>query len=1029
MSKKLHTEERFEDELERSLLEAGGYSKGNPNAYDKQRALFPDDVIHFIQNTQPKLWQRVLTGQKDEEKARERIIHDLDKALAREEGSLAVLRKGFKCYGKTIKMAYFKPNQSLNETAHTHYNSNVVTVTRQVHTEDNEIPDVVLSINGIPVVTMELKNEMSATNWTVEDAKHQYMYERNQHGKLYKFKTRTLVHFAVDTQEVYMTTRLAGEDTFFLPFNRGCNDGAGNPSVEGNVKTAYLWEEVLTKDSLMDIVQRFIHLEKTEKKVKTSNGFELKQSEIMIFPRFHQLDVVRKLVKHSREHGSGHNYLVQHSAGSGKSNSIAWLSHQLSSMHNADDEKVFNSVIVITDRVVLDKQLQDTITQFDHKDGVIETIDKNSKQLASAIAGDKQIIITTIQKFPFVLSSIEKQREKGSNIDLTTKDKRFAIIVDEAHSSQTGETASELRQILNQDGIESAILSEFLDDEDAENLTDVEKASQANALREASKRQKQPNLSYFAFTATPKWKTLALFDEKGENGEAPFHKYTMKQAIQEGFIMDVLSNYCTYKQYFKLLKISEDDKELSKNKAKKELMRFVNIHPSVITQKVEIIVEHFRTVTINKIGGRAKAMVVTDSREKAVRYKLAFDEYIKEKGYEGIKSLVAFSGKLALEEVPEKFYTEVAMNNGIQESKLKNYFDTDEYNVLLVADKYQTGFDQPLLHTMFVDKKLSGVQAVQTLSRLNRTIRGKTDTFVLDFVNTHEDIYEAFKDYYTVTKLGDIPDSDKLEDLANTLDGWKLYFETDIDEYADIWFKDRLHITGSEHKGLNSIIDRATDKYNALVDASEAEKKALQEENQRKFKSDLQSYLNLYLFVSQIMDYSDTSHEKRFVYLKALLAKLPKGSKDAKVDLSKDVVLHFHRLQKMSEGAIDLDKGESKELKGSTDVGTGKPKATENVSEMITEINEAFGTDFTVADQLFFEQIIEEALQDEQIVQAVKANSLDNFTDFLSSKLLDLFLKRMTGNEEITNTVLNNDALKDKITARLAKSIFKQVDR
>ena len=1020
---KIHTESCFEDEVERSLLTSGGYVQGKASEYDKEKALFPDDVVSFVQYTQPKFWERLLKGMKDHHNAKERLIHDLESALVREGGSLSVLRHGFKCHGKTVHMAYFRPNTSINQATMEKYQANIVKVTRQVHTENNEIPDVLLSINGIPVVTIELKNEMSATNWNVEDAKHQFKFERNPNGKLYRFKTRTLVHFGVDTEEVYMTTRLDGENTYFLPFNQGYNNGAGNPPIKGKVKTSYLWEKVLTKDSLMEIIQRFIHLEQKTKKVKTASGFREKTSETMIFPRFHQLDVVRKLIQHSKEHGAGHNYLVQHSAGSGKSNSIAWLAHQLSSMHNSDNEKVFNSVIVVTDRLVLDQQLQNTITQFEHKDGVIKKIDKHSSQLAEAIASDTQIIITTIQKFPYVMHAIETLREKGSNIDLTTKDKRFAVIVDEAHSSQTGETASELRKLLNKDGIESAVIDEFLDDDQDEN-DNVERKTKENIFREAAKRQRQPNLSYFAFTATPKWKTLAVFDEPGEDGKAPFHQYSMKQAIQEGFILDVLMNYVTYEQYFNLLQVAED-KELSKNKTKKDLLRFVNIHPSVISQKVEIIIEHFKRVTMSKIGGRAKAMVVTDSRESAVRYKIAFDEYIKEKGYSGIKSLVAFSGKLTLKETQEKEYTEVSLNNGIQEHKLKEYFDTDEYKVLLVAEKYQTGFDQPLLHTMFVDKHLSGVQAVQTLSRLNRTTPGKTDTFILDFVNTREHIFASFKDYYEVTKLGDIPDYTKLDDLAAKVDGYKLYTKDDIDEFADIWFQDRLNITGKEHQLLNSIIDKAKDKFLNI----EAEDDLVREEKQRQFKSELQSYLNLYLFISQIMDYSDTEHEKRFVYLKALLAKLPKGSLDPNVDLSKDVVLKYYRLQKMSEGQINLNEGEAEYLKGAVDVGTGKPKSTDHLSVMIEELNEAFGTDFTVADQLFFDQVIEDALNDEDIVQAAKVNTFENFTDYLSSKLLDLFMTRLMGNEETSNTVLSDDNIKRKVAKRLAKSIVKSIKK
>jgi len=772
----------------------------------------------------------------------------------------------------------------------------------------------------------------------------------------------------------------------------------------------------------MDIIGRFIHLESVEKKIKTDTGFRYNTSETMIFPRFHQLDCVRKLTQHSREHGPGRNYLVQHSAGSGKSNSIAWLAHHLSSMHNDEDKKVFNSIIVVTDRVVLDRQLQATITQFEHKDGVVKKIDEDSHQLAKAIASDTQIIITTIQKFPHVMRSIQKQRKEGGHLDLVTKDKRFAIIVDEAHSSQTGETATELRQVLNQDGIEAAIAEEFLLDADLEDQSDdLSAEARAELYRESHKRKRQPNLSFFAFTATPKWKTLALFDQTGPNGKVPFHTYTMKQAIEEGFIHDVLANYATYEQYFKLLKIAQDDKELVKNKTKKELLRFVNLHPSVISQKVEIIVEHFYAVTRHKIGGRAKAMVVTESRESAIRYKIAFDEYIKEKGYEGIKSLVAFSGKLALPDSPDKLYTEVSMNNGIQEKELTEKFDTDDYQVLLVAEKYQTGFDQPLLHTMFVDKKLSGVQAVQTLSRLNRTAKGKDDVFVLDFVNKEEDIKKAFKPYYEVSALGDIPNEIKLEGLVTTLDAWGIYFGKDIKDFAEIWFKDKHKLSGNEHKGLSSILDRAVDKYKAIPHDDDV---AQLQEKQRLFKSQVQSYLNLYQFVSQIMPYADTNHERRYVYLRMLLKKLPKGSKDRGVDISKDVALQFYRLENISSGSINLSDGEAKDLKGSTDVGTGKPKSTDHISRMVKELNDAYGTDFTLADQLFFEQIIEEALNDESIIQAIQANSLDTFTDFLSTRLLDLFLIRMTDNEEICNTVMSNADMKSKVAKRLAKQLY-----
>lgn len=1016
------TEKNFENEIECFLLESGGYVQGKNSEYNKDTALFEADVIAFIQTTQPQKWARLEAGQKTNAGS------VLIKALCQEleaKGSLDVLRHGFRCYGKTFQMAYFAPNTSLNEKSAVNYAANILKVTRQVVTEDGERPDVVLSLNGIPLVTVELKNVLSATHWTVDDAIEQYRQDRNPKGKLFAFKKRTLVHFAVDTEEVYMTTKLDGENTYFLPFNRGNQGGKGNPPVEGNVKTAYLWEGILTRHSFLEIIARFLHLNVEEKKVRTESGLRLLQKETMIFPRFHQLDAVRKLISHSREYGAGKNYLIQHSAGSGKSNTIAWLTHQLSSLHDVDDKKIFNSVIVVTDRVVLDRQLQATISQFEHKDGVVQKIEQNSKQLALAIASDVPIIITTIQKFPFVMTALSRQQEKGTNVEISTVGKQFAVIVDEAHSSQSGEAAMELRKALNKDGIEAAVMAEFLDDDDEDGLSDTAKQQ---LFIEAAKRQRQPNLSFFAFTATPKWKTKALFDEVGEDGKTPFHHYTMRQAIEEGFILDVLANYVTWGQYFKLLKISENDKELSKTKAKKAMMRFVELHPSVIAQKVEIIVEHFRTTTMHKIGGRAKAMVVTSGREAAVRYKLAFDEYIKEKGYTGIKSLVAFSGGITLKEAPEKEYTEALMN-GMREVDLPEQFASDNYQVLLVAEKYQTGFDQPLLHTMFVDKKLSGIQAVQTLSRLNRCTNGKSDTFVLDFVNKPEEIYKAFKPFYEVTELGDIPSSEKLDELAATLDQWKIYFQNELQQFAEIWFNAKQQPTGAEHKQLNSILDKAVARFLAIggdIQQGFEDLSELKTEQQNLFKSQLKSYLNLYQFVSQIMDYSDDLHEQRYVYLRALQSKLPYDADRNKVDLSKDVVLHYYKLQKRSEGKILLGEGDAEPLKGATDVGTGRADATDELSNMVKEINGVYGTQFTIADQLFFEQIIEDALANDEIIGAAQNNSLESFTAYFADKLLDLLFKRMQGNEEISNQVMSDDSLRNRVVKRLAKQIYQR---
>ena len=603
----MHKEIDFENAIEQALITQGGYQKGDPTSFDAETALFPADVVSFVQKTQPKIWERL--NNLDASKAESMLLDALTKELAA-KGALTVLREGFKCVGKSVKLAYFAPNTSIDTGAAERYAANRFTVVRQVHTKTGAIPDMVLAVNGLPVATLELKNAMSTTGWTVENAKSQYRFERNPKDPLFAFKNRCLVHFAVDTEQAFMTTHLEGKDTFFLPFNRGFNYGAGNPPMEGDVRTAYLWEEVLERDSLMDILARFLHLQVEEKTVVTEKGIKRHRKETLIFPRYHQLDAVRSLTQHAKAKGSGHNYLVQHSAGSGKSNSIAWLAHRLSSLHDANNEKVFHSVVVITDRRVLDQQLQNTIFQFEHKLGVVQKIDENTQQLAKALADGVPIIISTIQKFPFISQAIRTLEQKGKGISISTEGKRFAVIVDEAHSSQSGETAMELRKILNKDGIESAIAEQLLDMED-ESLSEEAKKE---LIREQLKRAKQPNLSFFAFTATPKFKTMAVFNEPGRNGEAPFHHYSMRQAIEEGFILDVLAHYTCYKRYYKLIQKVEDDPEVPRRKAARALARFVSFHDYEIAQKVEVIVEHFRTHTRHKNNHHQAELAPTPCR-------------------------------------------------------------------------------------------------------------------------------------------------------------------------------------------------------------------------------------------------------------------------------------------------------------------------------------------------------------------------------------------------------------------------------
>ena len=1013
-----HTERDFETAIEVELTRSGGYAARSPNAYDEVLALFPDDVAGFLQDSQPAKWEALaaLLGPQTVST----VLDSLSKELEL-KGTLHVLRHGFKCYGKTFRMAYFRPNTTMNPEAAENYARNRLTITRQVaftsvmkKADGNHrrcTIDVTLAVNGIPVVTSELKNPL--TGQRAAHAVSQYAQERDGRDLLFAFKQRALVHFAVDPDEVWMTTRLRGRDTHFLPFNRGNHHGAGNPPFAGNWKTHYLWDEVLQADSLLEILQRFIHLEMKEKQLRTDQGVRTVRTENMIFPRYHQLDAVRKLIAHAWAHGAGRNYLIQHAAGSGKSNSIAWLSHRLSSLHDAHDKKVFHSVVVVTDRRVLDQQLQATIYQFEHKTGVVEKIDEDTQQLARALSQGTPIVITTIQKFPFIAQALSTLEKRGSGVQIDTTGKRFAVIVDEAHSSQSGETATTLRGMLNRAGIEAAIAAQLSDEED----DDLSEDAKAAVLRAALQRARQPNLSFFAFTATPKFKTKALFDEPGPSGVAPFHEYTMRQAIEEGFVMDVLQNYTTYKRFFGLIKQIENDPDVPRRQAAQVLTRYLELHPVNIEQVVSVIVEHFRLYVIHELGGRAKAMVVTGSRLAAVKYKLAFDRYIKEKDYTGIRSLVAFSGTVEDPYDPGSSYTEVAMNDGLAESELPATFGRDDYRVLLVAEKYQTGFDQPLLQPMYVVKRLAGVQAVQTLSRLNRIAPGKTRTFVLDFANAEDDIYQAFKPYYEATPVGDNADPHRLSELQHRLLEWTIFTPADVTGFAAVWYRAKRDHSVTDHRQLNAILDAVVQRFQARA-----------ENEQEEFRGQLTAYRNLYAFLSQIIPYQDTELERLYAFVRNLLAKLPPPGNGQAFVLDDEVALRFFRLQQMSDGSIDLLEGEADPLKGPTDVGTGRAKDEEvTLSSLIDRLNERFGTDFTEADQLFFDQIRASAENNENIAEAARANSLRDFASYLGRMLDDLFIARMEGNEEIFSRVMTDTEFRSAAHEHLAGEIFRRV--
>lgn len=998
-----HSEGAFETIIEATML-ANGSVPEPASGFDRDRAIFPETVLSFIRDTQPKEWKALeaLHG----EETGSQVLADLTKWMDR-EGSLATLRHGFKCYGKTLRVAFFKAAHGLNPELEARYAANRVGLTRQLHfskTSEKSL-DVALSVNGIPIVSVELKNAM--TGQTVEHALYQYRHDRDPREPIFEFKRRMLVHFAADTDTVFMTTRLAGAATHFLPFNKGSNGSAGNaPDHQGrSYRTAYLWEDVLQRDSLLDLLARFIHLQVEEK--RDDQGRRVKK-ETMIFPRYHQLEAVRSLVDQALREGVGNNYLIEHSAGSGKSNTIGWLTHRLASLHDHANSRVFDSVIVITDRVVLDKQLQDTIYQFEHKHGVVQKIDEDSRQLAEALESAVPIIITTLQKFPFVSRQLAKiAEERGEANDGVLKMRRCAVIIDEAHSSQGGETATDLKEVLGGEGLrqEAARAMAANDEDDMDEL-----------YRSMAKRGKQANLSFFAFTATPKHKTLKVFGRDGKSA----HRYTMRQAIEEGFILDVLKHYTTYATYFRLLKASEDDPNVERKKAARALARFFKLHPHNIAQKTEVMIEHFHAATQHKIGGRAKAMVVTGSRLEAVRYKQSFDRYVKEKGY-AIKSLVAFSGVVTDDKLKDVTYTEEGMNLGVREKELPEVFATQEYQVLLVAEKYQTGFDQPLLHTMYVDRRLAGIQAVQTLSRLNRIHPLKEDTFVLDFVNERDEIREAFKTYYEGAEIGEDVDPHRMYEIKGELDAEGVYIIADVERFSAVYFKPRQRQSPNDHQLMNAALDPCVARFKGLQQEKPDESEL--------WRGKLMAFCSLYGFLSQIIPYQDTDLERLYVFLRHLATKLPKRGTGPSYQFDDEVRLEYYRLQKISEGSISLNDGQTNRLDGPSEVGTGVlHEEAVPLSRLIDVVNDRFGTDFNQADQLFFDQIVEAAILDAALKQAAAVNPGDKFELVFKNLLEALFVERMDQNEEIFARFMNDKSFQKVVTGWLSSEAYRKLN-
>jgi type I restriction enzyme R subunit len=1024
MSKQTN-ERAFEVHVEEVLLQQGGWQPGTNVEWDVERALFPTRICHFLETTQPKLWaeMRALHATGLEKLVIDALVKELDLKSA-----LYVLRHGFKFYGKTFRLAYFKPAHGLAEEVLALYARNQLTITRQVlcHPGKHDTVDLLFAVNGLPVATCELKNPGTGQTW--RHAVGQYQKDRDPRAPLFGFKSRALVHFAADPDEVHMATRLRGADTHFLPFNRGSHPGevqcgAGNPQHPSGYRTGYFWEDVLQRDSFLDILGHFMFVEKKDEKVDDGKGGQRRiTKEAVIFPRYHQLDAVRKIVGAARGEGPGRNYLIQHSAGSGKTNSISWLSHRLASLHDGEDRKVFDCVVVITDRRVLDQQLQDAIYQIEHAQGVVKAIDQDSKQLAAALIDGTKIVITTLQKFPFVLRGLlhaagaetqekataeEKAQAKAWEAEIAKR--RYAVIVDEAHSSQTGETARELKAILGAGAVE-----------DAEGETDWE--DRLNQVM--ASRGKQPNLSFFAFTATPKGKTLELFGRPGGNGTPEaFHLYSMRQAIEESFILDVLTNYTTYATYYKLLKAAEDDPNLPKKRAARALAKFMRLHPHNIEQKTEVIVEHFRRSVLHRLGGRGKAMVVTASRLHAVRYKLAFEDYLAENAYTDIRPLVAFSGEVTDPDTGRK-YTEPGMNTDvvtgkpISEAALPARFETPDYQVLLVANKYQTGFDQPLLCAMYVDKRLDGVQAVQTLSRLNRMIPGKDAPFVLDFVNDAENIYRAFKPYYDKTELAGASDPSMLETLKHELDQAQVYHWSQVEAFAQVFYKPIEQQSAADHAHMQRHLQPAVDRFNAITDDAKREE----------FREQLSGYVKVYAFLSQIVPYADPDLEMLYSYGRLLLPHLPLDRDTTMLTVGDEVALQYYRLERVFSGAIMVKEGEARYVKSPSDIGTGKAKDDKApLSEIIEVLNARFGTQFSEEDRLFFQQIKEKACKSEQIVRTAMANPLDKFELGIRKLIEDLMIERMGENDKIVTRYMADQEFQGSAFPILAREIFESV--
>lgn len=1026
------SEKRFERDIESFLISPeGGYTQfcgqdteGNwvhNRQHDVAKCIYMDVLCEFIEKTQPKEWAKYVKYYGAN--AAEKLYHRLETTISN-QGLLYVLRNGIEDMGCKLKLCYFKPESENSSLAAERYEANILGCTRQFRysTANTNTIDMVLSVNGIPVVALELKNQLTGQDYHC--AIKQFKDDRSSKEFAFRLNHRFLVYFTVDLYETWMTTQLADGNTHFLPFNQGSNGagvtgGAGNPQNPNGYDTSYLWEEVLQRDSLLDLIHRFISFVKEKEEVVKNGVTKTITKEKMIFPRYHQYDVVKKIIADVKVNGVGNNYLIQHSAGSGKSNSIAWIAYRLASVHDADNKGLFESVIVVTNRVVLDGQLQDTINSFEHQVGLVEAIDdkKNSRSLAEAINDKKRIIICTIQKFLFAKKDMEKFRGR-----------KFAVIIDEAHQGQNGESAKTLRRSLIDIGVAIKEYAEEAGIEEAEvDLTD-------EYINAVIGQGRHDNQSFFAFTATPKQPTIETFgtvvgvNENGESVRAPFHVYSMRQAIEEKYILDVLANYTTVKEAFKLIRVSEDNPELIEGPTARALFKYYKKHGYTIAQKTEMIMTNFLENCRYQINGKGKAMVVADSRANAVRYYFAIKNYIKEHAAEcaGSDVMIAFSGEVTLEDYPsEKPFTEATMNvdeNGkyiTTDKKFRKAFHSSQYNILVVANKYQTGFDEPLLHTMYVDKKLHDVTAVQTLSRLNRTTSGKNNTFVLDFENTEEDIKGAFLPYYEDTTMEGDTDINATYDIRNKIHDYMIYNYDDVDVFNKFMVSNVGKNQDAAALGrLAGMFRPVIQRYNDL------------DEDDRETSRDyIRRFNRIYSYVTQLVRLHDKELFNEYQYTTHLVKLLPRPDVIDFVDIDDKIRLEYASLTETFAGAIVLDEKPPVFVPGGSAAPKKNNKKKDTLQSIIDKVNERFSGNFTDADRVIIEGIYQMFMKDTE-VKKFKKYAKDNSTEmFVKSlfpdKFKDIVTQCFLDNNESFAKLFNDPDFYQKVQDAMAAELYK----